>query len=383
MRWKVLAFILLAGFCVSSAFSQNDKWLPNDMGRPMPGTITPAAQLGGPPSDAIVLFNGTNMDAWVGRDGNAPKWLVKDGILEVVPGTGSISTKQSFGDCQFHLEWREPSPATGDGQNKGNSGIQFMGLYEVQILDGVNNKTYADGIAGAVYGQYPPLVVAVRNPGEWQTYDILFRRARFDANGYLISPARITILQNGVYVQDNVALTGPTGEPRSPYIMGPESLPLMLQDHNAPVRFRNVWIRPLPAREADLHYTVMVPFPSFDPKDLASYVGHYQVNANSSIDLQANGNTLTAQVHGGGGRGGRGGRGAAAGAAGQAATPVAAPAPAFQAPPMILTPVSKDVFINAHIQGSLLITFTRDSSGQVTGLTMAQGLAYHHADKVQ
>jgi hypothetical protein len=379
MRWKVLAFILLAGVCGSSAYSQNDKWLPNDMRRPWPVAITPSAQLGGPPSDAIILFNGTNLDAWVGRDGNAPKWQIKNGILEVVPGTGSISTKQSFGDCQFHVEWKEPSPATGDGQNKGNSGVQFMGLYEVQILDSIQNKTYADGIAGAVYGQYPPLVLASRNPGEWQSYDILFRRPRFDADGYLISPARITILQNGVYVQDNVALTGPTGEPRSPYVIGPESLPLMLQDHNAPVQFRNVWIRPLPAREADLHYTVDVPFPSFDPKDLASYVGHYQINANSSIDLQADGNTLTAQVHGGGGRGGRG---AAAGAPAGAATP-AAPAPAFQAPPTRLVPISKDVFINAHIQGSLLITFTRDNTGQVTGLTMAQGLAYRHAEKIQ
>ena len=367
--------MLLLGYG-ASAQSPNDKWLPNDMQRPMPPAISFSST--GVPSDAVVLFNGSNLDAWVTRDGSPSKWQIKDGVLEIVPGTGGITSKQSFGDSQIHVEWMEPDPGSSTGQNKGNSGVIIMGVYEIQILNDIDNKTYADGISGSVYGQYPPLVDAGRNPGVWQSYDILFRRPRFDAAGRLITPAHITILQNGVYVQDDVTVTGPTGEPRAPYVVGPEAAPLSLQDHGEPVKFRNIWIRPLPQREPDLSYTALTPYAHLDAADLPAFAGHYQVNENSSIDIQANGNTLTAQVHAGFG-GGRGGRG---GAPGQGA-PATAPAPRPQPPPTVLVPVDKDVFINAHLAGYLQITFTRGSDGKVNGLTMLQGTSYRYAQKVQ
>jgi Domain of Unknown Function (DUF1080) len=166
--------------------------------------------------------------------------------MEVAPGTGNISTRQAFGDCQLHVEFAEPVPATGESQDRGNSGVFLQGLYEIQVLDSYHSKTYADGQAAAVYGQYPPLVNAARPPGQWQTYDIVFHAPRFDANGDVLHPARVTVLHNGVLVQDNVELTGPTahGE-RPPYKKTPENLPLQLQDHHNPVRFRNIWIRQL------------------------------------------------------------------------------------------------------------------------------------------
>ncbi|HXU20105.1 MAG TPA: DUF1080 domain-containing protein [Verrucomicrobiae bacterium] len=389
MRLKISALgvlVFLFGFS-AMAQSPNDKWLPNDMDRPMPPAITFSSA--GVPSDAVVLFDGSNLNAWVGRGGSAPEWDIKDGALIVKPRTGSITTKQSFGDAQIHVEWAEPLPAMGDGQNKGNSGVIIMGVYEIQILDDINNKTYADGIAASVYGQYPPLVVAARNPGEWQTMDILFRRPRFDSTGRLITPAHITIIQNGVYVQDDVTVTGPTGEPRAPYVVGPEAAPLSLQDHGEPVRYRNLWIRPLAPREPDLSYTALTPYSHLNASDLPAYAGHYQVNENSSVDIQVSGNSLTAQVHGGfgglgrGGRGGPAGRGrGAAGPTPQATAPTGPP-PGFQLPAMPLVPVNKDMFINAHLAGYLLITFTRGADGQVNGLTMLQGNNYRYAQKAQ
>jgi hypothetical protein len=163
-----------------------------------------------------------------------------------VAKTGSIRTKQGFGDCQLHVEWATPAVVVGNSQERGNSGVFLMDTYEVQVLDSYDNKTYADGSAAAVYGQYPPLVNACRKPGEWQTYDIIFHRPRFDEAGKLLSPARLTVLHNGVLVQDNVELTGPTGHHvRPPYKAHPDRLPLSLQDHGNPVRYRDVWIRSL------------------------------------------------------------------------------------------------------------------------------------------
>ena len=279
-------------------------------------------------------------------------------------------------------------PGSTTGQNKGNSGVIIMGTYEIQVLNDVDNKTYADGISGSVYGQYPPLVDAGRNAGVWQSYDILFRRPRFDASGRLITPAHITILQNGVYVQDDVTVTGPTGEPRAPYVVGPEAAPLSLQDHGEAVKFRNIWVRPLAPRVPDLSYTALTPYTHIDAAQLADFAGHYAVNENSSLDIQVNGNSLTAQVHGGFGGGGRGGRGPAgpgAGAPGQTAQapPRAAPPQAFQQPPMNLVPVDKDTFINAHLAGYMLVTFTRGTDGKVNGLTMLQGNNYRYAQKAQ
>lgn len=221
-------------------------WPIHSMSRPQPPVVTPApGAFAAPPSDAIVLFDGRDLAAWRSDSGVA-RWTVRDGYFEVKPGTGSLSTARAFGDCQLHVEWAAPTPPRGEGQERGNSGVFLMGLYEVQVLDSYHSTTYPDGQAAAVYGQYPPLVNASRPPGEWQAYDIIFHRPRFDAHGTLVSPARMTVLHNGVLVQDDVVLTGPTAhQHRPPYRAHPDRLPLELQDHGNPVRFRNVWVREL------------------------------------------------------------------------------------------------------------------------------------------
>jgi hypothetical protein len=199
-----------------------------------------------PPSDAVALFDGTSLSEWLSQDGTAAKWRVEDGYMEVARGTGSIMTKRSFGDVQLHIEWATPSPPVGAGQERGNSGVFLMGLYEIQVLDSYRNDTYADGQAAALYGQTPPLVNASRPPGQWQTYDIVFRRPRFAADGSVREPARATVFHNGVLVQDNTAIMGRTahGRPAS-YQPHADTLPLMLQDHGDPVRFRGIWVREL------------------------------------------------------------------------------------------------------------------------------------------
>jgi len=200
---------------------------------------------GPPPSDAIVLFDGKDLSQWKGEKNNPAKWEVKDGVA-TVNGTGSISTKQEFGDCQLHVEWATPEKVEGEGQGRGNSGILLQGRYEVQVLDSYINKTYYHGQAGAIYKQYAPLVNACRKPGEWQSYDIIFHAPRFDADGKLEKPATVTVSQNGVLVQDNAEIkgsTGPTGAPK--YRAHPLKQSVVLQDHHNPVRYRNIWIREL------------------------------------------------------------------------------------------------------------------------------------------
>jgi hypothetical protein len=222
----------------------------HDRSRPQPPIVDPGSastqqQPGRPPSDAIVLFDGKDLSRWRNQKGDGPApWKVSDGYFEVVKGAGIIQTAQSFGSCQLHLEWASPQPAEGRDQDRGNSGVYLMMQYEIQILDSYQNETYPDGQAAAVYGQYPPLANASRPPGEWQSYDIAFRAPRFDAGGKLLRPARVTVFHNGVLVQDAVELTGPTEhKARPPYEAHPDELPLFLQDHGHPVRFRNVWIR--------------------------------------------------------------------------------------------------------------------------------------------
>jgi hypothetical protein len=248
-RWSaaapVPAVLLLAA---GPASAQADAWDVHATNRPRPAVVDPgpAGPPGRPPSDAIVLFDGRDLSAWTRQGGGDVGWRIVDGALEVVGGTGSIATRQAFGDVQLHVEWMAPAPPRGDGQNRGNSGVFLMGLYEVQILDSYRNDTYPDGQAAALYGQEPPLVNASRPPGAWQHFDIVFRRPRFDANGGLLEPARITVLHNGVLVHDAVALHGRTVHAaRASYSPHADALPLMLQDHGDPVRFRSIWVRPL------------------------------------------------------------------------------------------------------------------------------------------
>ena len=201
---------------------------------------------GAPPSDALVLFDGSDMSAWTG----AEKWEVKDGAVTVVTAGGDdpkfAETRQAFGDCQLHLEFATPEVVEGSGQERGNSGVYLMGRYEVQILDSYDNKTYYDGQCGAIYKQHPPLVNACRKPGQWQTYDIIFQAPRFDDSGSLVKPAYITVLQNGVLIQNNFELEGATFYDQPPkYTAHPPKAPLQLQDHGNPVKFRNIWIREL------------------------------------------------------------------------------------------------------------------------------------------
>lgn len=223
-------------------------WKVHDEARPMAPVVTPG-QPGEPvpaPSDAVVLFDGTDLQGWESIKGGPAKWKVENGYMEVVKGTGNIQTKQGFGDCQLHVEWATPAVIEGKGQGRGNSGVFLMSIYEVQVLDSYQNPTYADGQAAAIYGQYPPLVNACQPPGKWQTYDIVFRAPRFGDDGSLQSPAYLTVFHNNILVHHSVKLTGPTAHKERPdYEKHAATLPLMLQDHNNPVRFRNIWIREL------------------------------------------------------------------------------------------------------------------------------------------
>jgi len=238
--------------CTTWVRAQVDtKWKIHDLNRPVPPVITPGTSstqeaAGKAPSDAIVLFDGKDLSQWLDKDGGAAKWKVENGYVEVVAHMGYIHTKTPFGDCQLHIEFSEPVPPKGESQERGNSGVFLMGLYEIQVLDSYENKTYADGQAAAVYGQYPPLVNASRPPGQWQSYDIVFHGPRFDASGNLVRAAHVTVFHNGVLVQDHVEIKGRTAIGDVPtYVPGPDKLPLALQDHGNPVRYRNIWIREL------------------------------------------------------------------------------------------------------------------------------------------
>ncbi len=232
-----------------TAMTQGAKnWDIHDMNRPMAPVVKPG-NAGAPPSDAIVLFDGKDLSKWRSQKGGGPAmWKVENGYMEVVKGTGGIQTEQGFGDCQLHIEWMAPKPPVGESQDRGNSGVFLMGMYEVQVLDSYESRTYADGQAAALYGQQPPLVNATRPPGEWQFYDIVFDAPRFGQDGSLTRPARMTVFHNGVLVHHAVPLTGPTAhKARPPYKAHADKLPFGLQDHSHPVRFRNIWLRELQA----------------------------------------------------------------------------------------------------------------------------------------
>lgn len=225
------------------------KWHVHDPARPQPPVVTPGAfsAEATPPSDAVVLFDGKDLANWRDKGTGGPaRWRVEDGVM--VDAKGDIETTNQFGDMQLHLEFCEPvEMGNHTGQDRGNSGVFLMGRYEIQVLDCYHAETYADGMTGAIYGQHPPLANACRPPGEWQTYDILFNRPHFAADGKLLSPGYVTVIFNGVVVQNHQAIRGDTNW-KSPGIytpVGPTG-PLALQFHNHPVRFRNIWVRPIP-----------------------------------------------------------------------------------------------------------------------------------------
>jgi len=224
-----------------------DKWHVHDPDRPHPRVVTPGAVFGAAPSDATILFDGKDLSKWMqrGKDGKlvTPTWHVRDGYFEVDPTHGDLVTRESFGDCQLHIEWASPAKVEHSSQARGNSGVILMSRYEVQVLDSYNNPTYADGQAGAIYGQYPPLVNATRPPGEWQAYDIVFEAPKFE-NGKVVKPVYETVFLNGVLLHNHQAALGPmVYRQLAHYTPHEEKAPLLLQDHNTPVRFRNIWIR--------------------------------------------------------------------------------------------------------------------------------------------
>ena len=212
--------------------------------------VTPGITNAGAPSDATILYNGNGLGAFQKKDGSPAGWRIDaDGAVTDIKGAGDLITKEAFGSCQLHIEFREPSEIKGSGQGRGNSGVYLMGKYEIQVLDSYNNPTYSNGQAGAVYKQHVPLVNASRKPGEWQSYDIIFTAPLFKENGDLESPARVTVIHNGVLIQNDVTILGPTDWVMKPvYKKHATKLPLMLQDHGDdgnPISYRNIWIRNL------------------------------------------------------------------------------------------------------------------------------------------
>jgi len=227
----------------------DSKWHVHDPARPQPPVVTPGksfSENAAPPSDAIVLFDGKDLSHWRDKKtGGDPAWRIEDGVM--VSAKGDIVTTNLFGDLQLHLEFKEPTPPKESGQGRGNSGVFFMGRYEIQVLDCYQNKTYADGATAGIYGQHPPLANACRPPGEWQTYDIIFNVPQFGVNGEVVSPGYITVIHNGVVAQNHQAIRGATNwkSPGKYTPHGPTG-PIALQYHNNSVSFRNIWVRPVP-----------------------------------------------------------------------------------------------------------------------------------------
>lgn len=242
---KEFFFILLICFAIQRLLTaQITDPKATEVWEPEPRVVTPGNGTA-PPSDALVLFDGKNTGEWTHEDGSSLKWEVADNAMTVVKGAGGIFTKKAFGDCQLHVEWRSPAEVKGEGQGRGNSGIFLEGRYEVQVLDNYNNRTYSNGQAGSIYKQSIPLVNACRPPGEWQTYDIIFTAPRFNADGIRTAPGYITVLQNGVLVQNHTEIKGTTEYIGLPKNEAHGKGPLMLQDHGDRVSYRNIWIREL------------------------------------------------------------------------------------------------------------------------------------------
>ena len=276
-------------------------WLQHEMSRPRPPVVAPAAQdLPTPaPADAIVLFSGGgDLGAWESVKGGPAPWTVTKDDFAVMPKSGAIQTREKFGDVQLHVEWSAPTEIVGTSQGRGNSGVFLMGRYEVQVLDSYQNQTYADGQAAAIYGQYPPLANSIKAPGQWNAYDIVFRRPRFGPSGQLLEPARLTVTVNGIVAQNNEELWGGTNWLQaSPYAAHADALPIMLQDHGNPVRFRNIWLRPLPERPAAPPRAAMAVM-EMTPEALDRYVGSYEREPGQYTILTRDGDQLYAQVLG-------------------------------------------------------------------------------------
>lgn len=230
MKKTILALIIMT-LAVSIAFGQEKK---------QPPVIS--APAGRAPSDAVVLLDGSNLNEWAHPDGSPAKWALEGGAMVVVAKTGGLMTKREFGDMQLHLEFATPSVVVGEGQGRGNSGVYLQGIYEVQVLDSYENETYPDGMLGAIYQQHIPLVNAARKPGEWQTYDMIFRAPHLDSAGNVVRKAMVTVILNGVIIQDHVEIAPTPGGPREKE--APKG-PIFLQDHGNPTKFRNIWVREL------------------------------------------------------------------------------------------------------------------------------------------
>lgn len=242
-----IGFALVTGavFAQDSEEERQAQSKVTEVWEPVPEKIE--APEGKAPSDAIVLFDGSSTDAWESVEGGAIGWKVEDGAMISTPGEGDIRTKESFCDVQLHVEWRAPAETEGfEGQDRGNSGIFLQQLYEVQVLDSVDNPTYSNGQAASIYKQHIPLVNASRAPGEWQSYDIIFTAPIFGENGSLRKPAYVTVMHNGVVVQNHAELQGGTEWIGYPSYKKPhDCAPIQLQDHASEVSFRNIWLRPL------------------------------------------------------------------------------------------------------------------------------------------
>lgn len=242
MRYPILLPLLLI-FLQVTAFAQKPE--DTEVWEPEPTIVAPGYSYASAPADAIVLFSENNLDQWTDKNGNPAPWIVEGDYFTVKPGSGGIQTRQEFEDFQLHVEWRSPLVIQGEGQGRGNSGIFLQGRYELQVLDSYNNRTYSNGQAASIYKQHIPLVNAMHQTGKWNSYDIIYTAPRFRSNGDLESPAYVTVLHNGVLVQNHVAIKGASvfvGQP-SYEAHGPG--PILLQDHSNPVSFRNIWIREL------------------------------------------------------------------------------------------------------------------------------------------
>lgn len=241
LLYTLLSLTVAFGACAQVQEGKDPK--TTEVWEPAVRKITPGAQYGAPPSDAIVLFDGKDLSKWQAENGAAAEWAVADGAMTVVAGKGVIQTKQTFDNYQLHIEWRTPSEVKGEGQGRGNSGVFMQGVYEVQVLDSYESRTYSNGQASSIYKQTPPLVNATRGPGEWQTYDIIYTAPVFNAKGELLHAATVTVLHNGVVTQNHTRIWGNTAYIGSPTYQAHGKGPIVLQDHGNPVSFRNIWVR--------------------------------------------------------------------------------------------------------------------------------------------